>query len=704
MQRIYVAIVLLSFILTGHQAFSTHTAGGEIYWDCINEQSIVVHVLIYKDCSVFQLIDPNGNFIRFNNHNSLYEVPLNLTDVVDLNDQNCGALCDQSVGRELYRFQTDTLQLGGLPPVEGWEISYNLCCRATTHNLLNPTTNTLTLSARMYALSEATTGACLSSSPRALLPPPGKLCSGSLLSYNSMSTDPEGDSISYEFKSALALSFPDHIELSYLPGYSFDSPLPGPAIDPSYSSATIDPGTGQLEYALPEGLEGKWNITMGISEWRCGELASTTTRDFIVEAENCAIANQPPEFLDPEWSFPPSTNGWNVTINAGDSVNFTLECSDPDINQTISMEIDGQGFGSDMTSAFSDCQNTPCPFISGNLPILNTDSASINFRWNTSCDHVLESNDCASNSTTYRFYFKATDNQCPVAEQTTKVVSITIVDPALLSSPIVHCADVLPDGSVELTWEPSEGNSLFFQGYKIQHRSDQSQPFQQIAETSNFNATNYLHSLVGSNPPSISSFNQYKVRVQGGCGGSRLAAPHRIVNSLFLSLSDIDHNAVLNWNHQATWHLQTSNGPGLYEVQKEYPNGVYHEIGFTQNSSFSEMITWPAALVKYRLQLSDSYPCVSTSNIASDILDDSPIREMDPIHVFPNPTKGVLSVRTTAIGIGAISLHSLMGGLVLEKEFFNGAIDLDVSHLPGGLYMIHVKSSQGFIRRRISIL
>ncbi len=71
----------------------------------------------------------------------------------------------------------------------------------------------------------------------------------------------------------------------------------------------------------------------------------------------------------------------------------------------------------------------------------------------------------------------------------------------------------------------------------------------------------------------------------------------------------------------------------------------------------------------------------------------------DLIKVLPNPTTGLITVTGLAAERARITVYNVLGELVYDEELMNRQIDL--SHLPGGVYMIYATQGETAHRKRI---
>lgn len=62
------------------------------------------------------------------------------------------------------------------------------------------------------------------------------------------------------------------------------------------------------------------------------------------------------------------------------------------------------------------------------------------------------------------------------------------------------------------------------------------------------------------------------------------------------------------------------------------------------------------------------------------------------LSLYPNPVNDMLNVQTTDLGETRVGIWSLNGNLLIERTI-NGSARIDVSNLPGGFYLIRLKSA-----------
>jgi hypothetical protein len=248
--------------------------------------------------------------------------------------------------------------------------------------------------------------------PRLLIAPVDRACSGTSFTHSPGAVDEDGDSLSYE------LSVPKGFGFNSVNGYlspaspSFYNDFnTGNETGTGPPTFAIDEETGDITWNAP-GRLGEYNIAFTIVEWRkhpvTGEFVvlSATTRDMQVIVEECE--NQRPDFS----LFPNS-----ICVEAGTLVQGVIKGIDPE-NHNVKIEVisDALAFPADKKPAIY----TPSPPV---FQSTTPNAAQVNFQWDTDCIHVRQQ--------PYQVIFKITDNPphgTPLV--TFKTWTIRIVAPA----------------------------------------------------------------------------------------------------------------------------------------------------------------------------------------------------------------------------------------------------------------------------------
>lgn len=117
-----------------------------------------------------------------------------------------------------------------------------------------------------------------------------------------------------------------------------------------------------------------------------------------------------------------------------------------------------------------------------------------------------------------------------------------------------------------------------------------------------------------------------------------------------------------------------------------WPNPL--PFGFT----YAEEIDYLKDYVDERLRWMDA------NMIGICITSVSDPQEVSSVDVFPNPTNGHISIRTAAAPVGNVEIYDANGQRVLQEAFSR---DLDISHLPTGMYLLKLRLQTGSVYRRV---
>ena len=637
------AVLLVVILLNAFcvELYASHIMGGEITWTCQGGGQFIFKMKLYRDCNGVSF----GTNLDLNvdNHPVIGKIPVVLVSSTDISPVcngigpsiSCAAAQAQpgfpnaavpiAGAVQEFIYESAPILLNGPPPAQGWIFSYTTCCRnPTITNLNNPAATGFTIRAVMYPFNATNTNPCYDNSPEFLESPKTIICTGYPFSYNHNAVDAEQDSLAYSWASSLGDTLAGNpawnpgvspMNVSYAPGFSANSPMPGVNLDPNNIPATINPLTGEITYT--SFTQGNFITCVKVEAWKCGQLVAEIYREMQVVLLPCG-SNGPPVV-------PPPLNGgttFSDTVVAGTLVNFTLSGTDFDLlpnnnPQTLTITASGNQFGTGFTNAASGCLNAPCATLAGAPPVVNAVNASTVFTWQTDCAHVGYANTCAVQSNTYNFIFKVQDDFCPAPAQKIATISITVLALPMVPSPNLHCLAVQPNGDVVLTWDQPVDTVGTFNSYQIFSSTNPNGPFTVVDSVFNYNQLTYTH--VGANANAGPVY--YTVQTRSGCNGMALSPALDTMSTIFLQvLNNNNGTATLQWNN-------ISNPPptsqfGSFLIYKEYPAGVWTLIDSTTALTFLDTVNVCNALVNYRVEIYDTAGCWSVSNIDGDVFQD----------------------------------------------------------------------------------
>ncbi len=263
--------------------------------------------------------------------------------------------------------------------------------------------------------------------PKLLVPPIDRACTGIAWFHNPGAYDPDGDSLSYELvvpfrdRNTTVVNYRDPAAAGFYSNFQQGNEEGnGP---PSFS---INPIDGTLTWNSP-GTVGEYNIAFIIREWRLinGTWVSIgfVRRDMQIIVDDCD--NERPELDVPE----------DVCVEAGSVLDATIFGTDPD-GDSVKIE------------AFSEILNfSPAQFPATVSPFPATyarQPAQLQFQWQTACEHIKDQ--------PYQVVFKITDKS-PTGSRlvTFKTWFIRVVGP---EPEWVGATTDLATRSANLQWDP----------------------------------------------------------------------------------------------------------------------------------------------------------------------------------------------------------------------------------------------------------
>ena len=139
-------------------------------------------------------------------------------------------------------------------------------------------------------------------------------------------------------------------------------------------------------------------------------------------------------------------------------------------------------------------------------------------------------------------------------------------------------------------------------------------------------------------------------------------------------------------------------------------DGTNYEVVATVDKTLREYfdITGEAGTYYYKVTAFRSY-CESTPAWAGDgndyvYIEVTSVSENgeDGLSLYPNPANTLMSVE--AEGLQQVTIHNVMGQVVMRQQCSEDGIVLNASDLPSGVYTISVKTAQGTMTKRFSVI
>lgn len=666
MIRVTLLLILSVFALKAH---ATHVMGGEITWKCTGN-GYVFQLVFYRDCNGVD-VNPVSENLSVWNHASVTNIPVLFVSRTDIspsctqvagspNPLSCGSGANggNGVGAiEKIIYQSNPVILSGVPPAQGWIITYsNFSRNGNITNLVNPTNYGVTIRATMYAIPGAAAGVCSDNSPRFLQDPYLVLCAGENYEYNMHPVDEDLDSVVTVLAQPMdriqGTSYNPPVDPDYIlyeTGFSAASPTPDATFNAGNVPLTLDSQNGHLSFR--SFTIGGFVVKVIAQSYRNGVLIAEVEREMQLIVTNCPAANNAPVIPGPFAGL------YETTVDAGTLVNFTLSATDVEFlqdgtPQSNYLTASGSQFGTNFTST-SGCDVAPCATLNQTPIITGVQGVSTSFSWQTDCAHLIDAHGNTDDEKTYTFVFRVQDNFCQIPKTTFKTITIHVKNPGLIPATSISCINTQPGGFLNISWDPVLDPNNTFVDYELYSVQD---------------------GLIGSYPmgtgtvvaPDPGTDNDYYVLVKSGCNVTKSSDT---VKNVHLDLfNPANGTAVLDWNLPAPNPL-----PGMDNfctIYREYPTGTWTSLAVLpyNTTHFIDTIDICSAFLNYQVVYSTP-TCQWSSNIVGDNLQDD-ITPQIPI-------------------ISSVSVDTLTGNIV---------ISWNVNYAPDTYgYIVYHKDVNGFI-------
>ncbi len=494
-----------------------------------------------------------------------------------------------------YIYRSNAFQLNGSPPVNGaWIISIGPhCCRNPAVNVVG--SPLFYLKSEMYPYPDVpnprTHGAnppftpmfpCYDNSPEFLELPNVVSCNGYPFTYGPLAFDRELDSLVYDWGTPL-LSATGSIP--FAGGYSFTNPLPSNAPN---VAASLDPVSGLITFESY--VNGAFTTNTEVLAYRCAIPIAAVYRDVQIVTANCdaAYTSQNPPMLVPVNDPPsvtfvpdstlnftnPSTNTYRFTVEAGTLVEFVLNAQDfdllPNSNfQTITFEAASGQLGGPNWDDTTDCGNPPCATIfpaTGQTGFVSSLNNTVEFSWQTDCNHLAANIGCGVFSNEYVFYLKMEDNYCPTPARTLITVVVD-VQAGTANPPELVCATPAGPNQSELTMVATQDTGFKFNYYIVEIDTNGSGNFVPIDTIYDYDPGTFTV------PDSSGPASFFRIRTNSGC--NFVSPGSNIVGTFTLDLTQRPVGSPDKDTADLSWSDPRPNDTATIEyfVEYEFPAG-----------------------------------------------------------------------------------------------------------------------------------
>ncbi len=610
-------IALLAVASFNSQA--SHLLGGEIYWECTPNGQYIFTLVLYRDCTGISI--PTGTqtltgpatiqctYIPALSGDVSPDCPNSALDI------DCAAGDDGAIEKGVYR--SGPVNLAGIPPAGGWEFAWSSCCRPF---LVNSPTGGYYLRSVMYpftppgATQPLNTSTCYDNSPVFAQDANAVTCPNFLFEFNHLPSDKDIDSLVFDWGDPLQAS---NSVIQWNNGYDYDEPFPDGSENPNNGPNTLDPASGELTALANNPTDGWYASCVVIKEYRCNQLIGEVYRDvpiYYLPSGDCPVnPNTPSAEIDTAiyTNVQRTGNVYRIRTYPQDTVQFRVVAQDLDQAangnfQQICMKAGGLQLNSNNYASSTGCNGAaPCATLTSfnsSGTYCSVIQNTVEFFWVPDCVH-LNFGGCGTASNTYFFTVRMEDNGCaaPKVGLATIVVEVIAGDP---TPPGLQCTDVQLDGSIRLSWDQPELDSVLeFNYYRIYGSSSANGPWTVV------DSVPYYDTLTTVVPAQGATSYFYMEMSTGPC--DFISLPSQVVSNMTMSLTAIPPGspeiAQLSWTPHNGTGLDPIRG-NIYEVWVEAPQGSgnWQKIGETTNTNYTDTVSVCDMLVAYQVRVPDT--------------------------------------------------------------------------------------------------
>ena len=716
-------ILLIYFSLVPNLSKASHTLGGEIWWECLNDGRFVFYAKIYRDCTGIQypFQDQTLNIIgnplpRDSNNVSLSSITIK-PDSIEWLAQNMGDIspdCNDIGGvvikcswrdngsYQVLPYKSDPIRLKGVPPSTGWRFANFLpCCRANIANLA--ASGTQLLSAIMYPNSQLNTvDDCYNSSPRFAEKIDYYSCRGVLKNANNAAIDQENDSLVYSFEKTYNATPNLPTPVPYAGGYDFDNPTPDQNFNPMNIPSTLDPQNGNLSYLVRSGspLSLDYYVVVRVDEYRANTLLSSTFREYPIFMTDCSDGASSSKLVvnafedNNSITVQESIPTYTVKIKVGSEMRLDLRSYLIDSlglisNANSDFSISSGQFSSSVNDS-SLCGTPPCAEYQNFRASFDSLSQSFvgsthygnlgTIVWNTDCQHI----DSALSNNTYQFNIQRTTQLCDSVEVLNEVINVEIINGHNIA-PEIECLTASNNNNFIVSWNTNGVNRNQFLYWSIYNSRSNGQfelldTIQVFDNYSTGNSKGYLRPDSGYFPEVFMKVNMLN------CGADGQGPPSDTL-SKFGTISQVGNQLV----------VQSSQATNLYTFiwgecdpitgQRDPSTWVNGGNPYTPPDSGYYSASFSGGGPPFCYDLTD---CIYYRRTVS--LDELQLDDL--LKLYPNPSKGIVNIDREVNFPLDYQIFNIQGKLMKSGSL---AADENQIELPQaeGLYFVSFRDEGG---------
>jgi hypothetical protein len=270
LRRALHVVVFGGLCLFSSTSRAAHYAGGSITYECVGPDQFLINLDLFLDCTGVPSIAQTLTFTS--TCGTVFTVPAIPPPPPVEVSQLCAASLPSSTcnggtlpGIEYYHFET----IVTLPPCDHWTVSWNICCRATTVDIIG--VPGIYIEAEIYNATDP-----CNNSPEFTDQSIPYVCLNQPVYYNFGVNEPDGDVFTYSLINARFFGGTVQ-DVNYQPGFSGGTPVPG---------ITLDPVTGQIVFTPT--ISGNYVVVVEVEEFDSnGNLIGTVMRDVMFVVLPC---------------------------------------------------------------------------------------------------------------------------------------------------------------------------------------------------------------------------------------------------------------------------------------------------------------------------------------------------------------------------------------------------------------------------------
>ena len=238
-------------------------------YKCLGGNYYEITLALPRNCSGTQMLDHDLKFtndcgVNFNVMGLEHEEIVESGHLCSAESDNTTCNGGTSIGLRTYIFR-HTIYLS---PCSGWKISWSVCCRPGSLNLIGLP------GIYVEALLDNQDGAC-NDSPVFLEPDLPFVCLGQTMNYDPFVVEPDGDSLAFALIDA-RYAAPNPLPVFYQDGWSGSQP---------FTDLSIDATTGRITFTPTQA--GQVVVVVRANEYRNGELVGSAMRDHPIMVTAC---------------------------------------------------------------------------------------------------------------------------------------------------------------------------------------------------------------------------------------------------------------------------------------------------------------------------------------------------------------------------------------------------------------------------------